>query len=92
MRAVIVLASAGLLAVYGAVMAPTQLLENRPAAVVFYLWTVVATLLLTSGFWIVTSEMFAVREAKRLFGLISAGGALGTFATGLSTSLLLTTS
>jgi hypothetical protein len=32
-----------------------------------------------------------VREAKRLFGLISAGGAMGTLVTGLSLSALLTT-
>jgi hypothetical protein len=35
------------------------------------------------------SDVFAVREAKRLFGLISAGGAMGTLVTGLSLSILL---
>ena len=51
--------------------------------VVFYLVTAVGTMLLTSGFWLVVSELFAVREAKRLFGLISAGGTLGLLAAGL---------
>ncbi|HSM09660.1 MAG TPA: Npt1/Npt2 family nucleotide transporter [Gemmatimonadota bacterium] len=52
--------------------------------VVFYLVTAVGTVLLTSGFWLVVSEMLVVREAKRLFGLISAGGTLGVLVTGLA--------
>lgn len=90
MRAVIVLASAGLLLLYFLVVSPAIALDMRLASVAFYLWTVVATLLLTSGFWIITSDLFVVREAKRLFGLISAGGALGALASGVSLSLLLT--
>lgn len=53
-----------------------------PAVVVFYLWTALGTLLLTSGFWLVTAERFPVRGAKRLFGLIAAGGTLGAMAAG----------
>jgi hypothetical protein len=90
MRGVIALTSAGLLLLYALVMWPAAMLDARLAAVLFYLWTVVAALLLTSGFWIIASEVFAVREAKRLFGLISAGGAMGTLVTGVSLSLLLT--
>ena len=89
LRAVIALASAGLLLIYYLVMSPAIMLDVRLAAVVFYLWTVLATLLLTSGFWITVSDIFAVREAKRLFGLISAGGALGALAGGVSLSVLL---
>jgi len=89
MRAVVVLVSGGLLLVYALVLLPGPILDPRPAAVLFYLWTVVAALLLTSGFWIIVSDVFAVREAKRLFGLISAGGAMGTLVTGLSISMLL---
>ena len=59
-------------------------LRNTGTLVVaFYLVTAVGTMLLTSGFWLVVSELFAVREAKRLFGLISAGGTLGLLAAGL---------
>jgi len=54
------------------------------AVVAFYLVTAVGTVLLTSGFWLVVSEMLVVREAKRLFGLISAGGTLGVLVTGLA--------
>jgi ATP/ADP translocase len=67
--------------------------DTRPAGddfwvgvttVAFYLWTAIGTLLLTSGFWIVTAEHFVLRDAKRLFGLISAGGTLGAMLTGLA--------
>jgi ATP/ADP translocase len=52
------------------------------AVVVFYLWLALGTLLVTSSFWLVTAELFAVRGAKRLFGLIGAGGTLGAMVTG----------
>jgi AAA family ATP:ADP antiporter len=50
--------------------------------IAFYLWTALGTLLLTSGFWVVISEYFAVRGAKRLFGLIGAGGTAGAMVIG----------
>lgn len=52
--------------------------------VAFYLFTALGTLLLTSGFWMVTSERFELRDAKRLFGPISAGGTLGAMIAGFS--------
>ena len=68
-----------------AVAAIWPFLTGSPGAVVvFYLVTAVGTVLLTSGFWLVVSEMLVVREAKRLFGLISAGGTLGVLVTGLA--------
>jgi len=88
MRTVTVLTAAGLVGLFALVQLPGPPLDVRIAAVLFYLWTIVAVLLLTSGLWIVISEVFAVREAKRLFGLISAGGALGMLAAGLSLSAL----
>ncbi|MCL7976145.1 MAG: hypothetical protein M8863_02450 [marine benthic group bacterium] len=63
--------------------------DDGTLIVAFYLLTAVGTLLLTSGFWLVVSELFAVREAKRLFGLVSAGGTLGLLAAGLSMRPLL---
>ncbi|MGD2217317.1 MAG: Npt1/Npt2 family nucleotide transporter, partial [Gemmatimonadales bacterium] len=57
--------------------------ERREIGIIaFYLWTALGTLLLTSGFWVVTSEYFAVRGAKRLFGLIGAGGTAGAMVIG----------
>ncbi|UCC72764.1 MAG: hypothetical protein JSV86_20820 [Gemmatimonadota bacterium] len=55
---------------------------RRLGIVLFYLWTAMGTLLMTSGFWVVISEYFAVRGAKRLFGLIGAGGTAGAMLTG----------
>lgn len=53
-------------------------------AVIFYIWTAVGTLLLTSGFWVFIAESFVVRGAKRLFGLIAGGGTAGAMVMGLS--------
>ncbi len=77
-RVTLILVSVGLLVLW-------PLISLSPAAVVaFYLWTALGTLVVTSGFWVVTSELFALREAKRLFGLIGAGGTLGAMTTGIS--------
>ena len=57
-------------------------IDVAPASVAFYLWTVLGTLLLTSGFWVVAAEYFPVRGAKRLFGVIGAGGTAGYMAMG----------
>lgn len=56
--------------------------------VAFYLITVVGSSLLTSGFWMVCAEHFSLREAKRLFGLVGAGGTLGAMVTGVGLSQL----
>ncbi len=58
------------------------------AVVAFYLWTALGTLLLTSGFWVVTADYFAVRGAKRVFGLIATGGTAGAMIMGNSISWL----
>ncbi|MGB5878518.1 MAG: Npt1/Npt2 family nucleotide transporter, partial [Thermoanaerobaculia bacterium] len=58
--------------------------EVEAAVVAFYLWTALGTMVIASGFWIVASEQFALREAKRLFGLISAGGTAGAMVMGNS--------
>ncbi len=54
------------------------------AIVGFYLWTTLGTVLLTSGFWVAISEHFPIRSAKRLFGLIGAGGTAGAMVMGNS--------
>jgi len=60
--------------------------QSRFAVVAFYLWTALGTLLMTSGFWVATSEYFPLRSAKRLYGLISAGGTSGAMVIGTSLS------
>ena len=56
--------------------------RSGAAVVVFYLWTALGTLILTSGFWVVIAEHFPVRGAKRLFALIGAGGTAGALVMG----------
>ncbi len=58
------------------------------AVVLFYLWTALGALLLTSGFWVIVSDQFPLRGAKRLFGLIGAGGTAGAMLTGISLNWL----
>lgn len=81
--------SAGLAVLYAAALGFDERVVIDSANVLFYLWTAVGGLLIASGFWIAAAEMFAVREAKRLFGLISAGGTLGTLVAGISLGPLL---
>jgi AAA family ATP:ADP antiporter len=52
------------------------------APVAFYLWTGAYGLLLVSLFWVLVNEAIDAREAKRLFGVIGAGGILGGMAAG----------
>ncbi len=49
-----------------------------------YCWTALGSLLLTSGFWLVIANLFPLRGAKRLFGMIGAGGTAGAMLTGIS--------
>jgi len=57
---------------------------SKHGVIILYLWTAIGTLLLTSGFWVVISNQFPLRGAKRLFGLIGAGGTAGAMAMGIS--------
>ncbi len=83
----VLMATAAVLAAGLLVLWPLTI--GRPAAVVaFYIWTALGTVLLTSGFWVVTSELFAIRGAKRLFGLIGAGGTAGAMLIGISLAWL----
>ncbi len=83
LRTVIVALGAALAVLYPFVA------RSASTVVLFYLLTAVGTLLLTSGFWLVVSELFMVREAKRLFGVVSAGGTLGLLVAGTSIRPLL---
>jgi ATP/ADP translocase len=56
--------------------------HRKIGIIAFYLWTALGTLLLTSGFWVVIAEYFPVRGAKRLYGLIGAGGTAGAMVVG----------
>jgi ATP:ADP antiporter, AAA family len=50
--------------------------------VVFYVWISIVYVSLVSQFWIFADHLLDARQAKRLFGLIGAGGLLGAIAGG----------
>ncbi len=84
LRGMLFLLAAGLAVLWPFAASPKLLTHLGFAVVAFYLWTALGSLLLTSGFWVVTSEYFPVRGAKRLFGLIGAGGTAGAMVMGNS--------
>jgi|TARA_B110000014_G_C20126550_1_gene600720 ATP:ADP antiporter, AAA family len=45
----------------------------------FYVWCQIYSFFIVSVFWVVIINFFRNEEAKRLFGIISAGGSLGAF-------------
>lgn len=54
--------------------------------VALYLWVEVLTILSVVQFWNITNESFNPRQAKRLYGFIAAGQALGNLACGVIAS------
>jgi AAA family ATP:ADP antiporter len=51
--------------------------SNTRLVVVLYVWTGVYSTLMTVQFWLAVSARYTVTHAKRLFGLIAAGGIIG---------------
>ena len=49
----------------------------------YYMWSAIVGLILVAQFWTLANEMFTLRDGKRLFGLITAGGTLGGMAGGV---------
>lgn len=62
-----------ILHVTGGGVAGTQTL-----GIVFYIWTSVYNLFITSVFWCFMADVFRSEQAKRLFGFIGVGGTLGS--------------
>jgi AAA family ATP:ADP antiporter len=60
-------------------------------AYLFYTMVGMFALLATSQFWVLANVVFNVREAKRLFGFIGAGGIAGGIAGGYVTSIIAAT-
>ena len=56
--------------------------------IVFYIWTSVYNLFITSVFWCLMADVFRSEQAKRLFGFIGVGGTLGSITGSLVTALL----
>jgi AAA family ATP:ADP antiporter len=55
---------------------------------VFFVWTSVFNLFVTSVFWAFMVDVFRTEQAKRLFGFIGVGGTLGSIAGSVMTSQL----
>jgi AAA family ATP:ADP antiporter len=62
--------------------------SHEVAATVFYVWISVLNLMLVSVFWSFLLEMFSSEQARRLFGVIAAGGTAGALVGPLSTRLI----
>jgi AAA family ATP:ADP antiporter len=67
------LAFFAILRITGGSVAGTQTL-----GIVFYVWTSVYNLFITSVFWCFMADIFRSEQAKRLFGFIGVGGTLGS--------------
>ncbi len=48
----------------------------------FYIWSAIVGVLAVAQFWTFADSIFTSREAKRLFGIFSAGGSLGAILSG----------
>ena len=57
-------------------------------SVVFYIWTSVYNLFITSVFWCLMADVFRSEQAKRLFGFIGVGGTLGSISGSAVTAVL----
>jgi ATP/ADP translocase/HEAT repeat protein len=61
----------------------------------FYIWSAIVGVLAVAQFWTLAGLIFTSREAKRLFGIFSAGGSLGAilggFGSGWAVNLLMGT-
>jgi hypothetical protein len=77
------LGAATYVAAYGLILADAP--EIYPA---FYVWADVVAGLLTMQVWAVAGSLHTARDAKRLFGVIGAGGVLGTIAFGVTAGAL----
>lgn len=62
--------------------------NDRWVAAAFFIWTSTFNLLTISVFWSLMADTFTSRQAKRLYGLIAAGGTAGTIAAPALTAVL----
>lgn len=57
-----------------------RITDDRWVAAAFYIWLSTFNLITISVFWSMMADIFSSAQAKRLFGVIAAGGTLGTVA------------
>ena len=68
--------------------ASAQSLGPSWVGVVFYIWTSVYNLFITSVFWCLMADVFRSEQAKRLFAFIGVGGTLGSISGSFVTAVL----
>jgi ATP:ADP antiporter, AAA family len=61
----------------------------RGAVVAFYVWTALFSSLVFVQFWLTADEAFGLDDAKRMFGVIAAGGLVGAITGSTAARLLL---
>jgi AAA family ATP:ADP antiporter len=59
-----------------------------PIAAIFYVWTSILAAIITTQVWTAANSVLNLRQAKRLFPLISSGGILGSMAGGVLAATL----
>ena len=62
--------------------------SSKVFIIAFYIWVAIYALVTTSQFWILANVIFNPREARRVFGIIGAGGIAGGVFGGYMASLL----
>ena len=63
-------------------------IETELFVYVLYVWVALFGVITTMQFWLLSNYVFSIRQAKRLFGLIGAGGISGGIFGGYLTSIL----
>ncbi|MBI4165976.1 MAG: HEAT repeat domain-containing protein [Acidobacteria bacterium] len=58
-------------------------LDWKPAPWIFYVWTSIFGIVVTTQVWTVANNVLDLRQAKRIFALVSSGGILGGAVGGL---------
>ncbi|MDH3439879.1 MAG: MFS transporter, partial [Gammaproteobacteria bacterium] len=57
---------------------------------IFFVWLSVFNLFVVSVFWSFMADLYSREQARRLFGMIAAGGSIGAFLGGIATSAMVT--
>jgi ATP/ADP translocase/HEAT repeat protein len=65
-----------------------RIVQGEQGGFVFYLWVSIFTIVMPTLFWLYANYIFYSNEAKRAFGILAAGGILGSIAGGALTSVL----
>lgn len=63
-------------------------IETKLFIYVFYVWVTLFGVITSMQFWLLSNYVFTIRQAKRLFGLIAAGGISGGIFGGYLTTFL----